>query len=76
MPLFSNITYFLIQNNYILFFFTYEKGGIDNLAILLILSSRVRPLTDISIITFLSGLCEVCRHGEKHVEMTPHTETT
>ena len=50
-----------------------RKGVIDNLATLLILSSRVRPLTDISIITFHSDFCEVCRHGEIHVETTPHT---
>ena len=50
-----------------------RKVVIDNLSTLLTLSSRIRPLTDISIITFLSGLCEVCGHGEIHVETTPHT---
>ena len=50
-----------------------RNGVIDTMATLLILSSRVRPLYDISIIIFLSGLCEVCRHGEIHLETTPHT---
>ena len=46
---------------------------IDNLATLLILSSRVRPLTDISIITFLSVFLrsgstwrDTCRNDTAH----------
>ena len=43
----------------------------ENLATLLILSIRVRQLTDS--ITFLSGLCKVCRHGEIRAETPPYT---